>query len=127
MSNLATMETYNVPPRRPMRNALRKAGSKFLELDDAYSGMVVDMYMGSKKNPRDYVDNPLLGASAGMGAVFGGGTPLRDNNVAAYTSAAAKYVAPVGGVTLAGKGILDLTAAFGTAADMPEQQTLVLQ
>ena len=127
MSNLATMETYNVNPRRPVREALRKAGSKLLELDDAYSGRIVDMYMGSKDSPRDYADNPLLGAGAGLSAVFGGGTPLKDNNVAAYTSAAAKYVAPVGGMTLAGKGILDLTAAFGTAADMPEEQTLVLQ
>ena len=92
-----------------MREQLRKAGNKLREMDDAYSGKIVDMYMGTKEKPREYTDNPVLGTAAGMGAIFGGGTPLKDGGVAAYTSAAAKYVAPIAGVTLAGKGIYDLT------------------
>lgn len=40
---------------------------------------------------------------------------------------ASRYALPAGGITLAGQGILDLTAQFGNAADMPEQQSLTLQ
>ena len=109
-----------------MREQLRKAGNKLREMDDAYSGKIVDMYMGSKEKPREYTDNPVLGTVAGMGAIFGGGTPLKDGGVAAYTSAAAKYAAPIGGVTLAGKGLLDLSAQFGNGADYPEENSLTL-
>ena len=42
-------------------------------------------------------------------------------------NAGIRYGLPAAGVTLAGKGIMDLTAQFGSAADMPEQQTLTLQ
>ena len=110
-----------------MKEALRKAGDFLRKKDNEYSEGIVNMYMGPKENPRSYTDNPVLGAASGIAATFAGGTPLKDGGVAAYTSAAAKYVAPVAGVTLAGKGILDLTAQFGSAADMPEQQTLTLQ
>ena len=106
--------------------ATKKLQRKATKLDQAYSDKVVDMYMGPKDKPREYNDNPVLGSTAGLGAIFAGGTPLSQGGMAAYTSAAAKYGAPVAGVSLAGKALMDLTAAYGAAADLPESNTLPL-
>ena len=111
------------------KEQLRKVGDKLRQFDDAYASKVVDMYMGSKEKPREYTDNPVLGTAAGLGAIYGGGTPLSQKGEAeaplsAYTSAAARYVAPAGGVTMAGIALMDLTAAFGGPADRPEPNTL---
>ena len=38
-----------------------------------------------------------------------------------------RYALPAGGITLAGKGLLDMTAQFGSKADEPEDSTLPLQ
>lgn len=81
--------------------------------DDAYSEKVVNMYMGDGQ-----VDNPVQSAAAGLASIYLGGTPYSKMNdhpaykVSAHTSGAAKYAAPVVGVTLAGKGIMDLTEQF---------------
>ena len=40
---------------------------------------------------------------------------------------ASRYALPAGGVTLAGKGLYDLTTQFGNKADEPEDSTLPLQ
>ncbi len=37
---------------------------------------------------------------------------------------ASRYLLPAGGVTLAGKGLYDLTTQFGGKADQPEENTL---
>ena len=42
------------------------------------------------------------------------------------TNVASRYMLPAGGITLAGKGLYDLTAAFGNGADYPEQGQLPL-
>lgn len=94
-------------------NQVRKAGDFLNKMDAAYSNKIIDMYMGTADNPRSYTENPLLGTAAGLASIYGGGTTMamRGNNDvpgSAYTSAAAKYVAPLAGVTLAGKGIYDL-------------------
>ena len=39
---------------------------------------------------------------------------------------ASRYALPAGGVTLAGKALIDLTAAYGGAADQPEPMTLAM-
>lgn len=94
-------------------NNIRKAGAFLSKMDNAYSDKITDMYMGTASNPRSYTENPVLGTAAGLASIYGGGTPLsmRGSNEAtgsAYTSAAARYGAPLAGVTLAGKGIYDL-------------------
>jgi len=71
------------------------------------------MYMGDGD-----VQNPLQSAAAGLASIYLGGTPYSKMNdhpaykVSAHTSGAAKYAAPIVGVTLAGKGIMDLTEQF---------------
>ena len=114
------------------KEQLRKVGDKLRQFDDAYASKIVDMYMGSKDNPREYADNPLLGTIAGIGAIYGGGTPLSQRSgkqemmapLSSYTSAAARYAAPAAGVTMAGVALMDLTSAFGGPADRPEPNTL---
>ena len=118
-----------------MREALRKAGDAVKGFDKAYSDKILNMY-------DQLPDQGVGGAVKSAGLMFGGAVPSLERadvqsanktfaTAASYAlpaiSAGSKYVAPAIGVTLAGKGILDLTAAFGTAADMPEQQTLGLQ
>ena len=103
-----------------MREQLRKAGHALKNMDDQYSSKIVDMYMGPVDNPRE---GGPMGAAAGLGAIFLGGTPataLRDGDtsskIAAATGIGAKYVAPAAGVGLALKGAYDM-------ASMLSQQT----
>ena len=112
-----------------MHNYLRQAVAKLRSFDDAYAEKIVNMYMGSKDKPREYTDNPLLGTAAGLGAIYGGGTPLSQRGISeapgsAYVSAAARYAAPAGGLTMAGMALMDLTSRFGGMADQPEPNQL---
>ena len=98
------------------RELLRKAGDALRGMDDKYSSKIVDMYMGPVDKPRD---GGPMGAVAGLGAIFLGGTPasaLRDGDtaskIAAATGIGAKYVAPAVGVGVALKGALDLADAL---------------
>ena len=94
---------------------LRKAGDALRSMDDQYSAKVVDMYMGPEDSPRSYEKQPVLGAAAALGAIYGGGTPasmMRDGDtnskIAAATGVAAKYIAPAAGIGLALKGAVDM-------------------
>ena len=88
------------------------------KFDDAYSGRINDLWMGPAGSERSYMGNPVLGTAAGTAAVYLGGMPLsqRGNSEmapgSAYTSAAVKYGAPVVGITLAGKALMDLAVAL---------------
>ena len=53
-----------------------------------------------------------------IGSVMSGG--------AAATNLGYRYGLPAAGVTLAGKALIDLTSAFGGAADQPEPNTLTM-
>ena len=113
-----------------MREQLRKAGNKLRAMDDAYTTKINAMYKDA---------NPVVQAA---GAMIGGGHPsLRKGDGsdienkyarAAYeygmpaVAAVPKYVLPAAGVTLAGKGLLDLSAQFGNGADYPEDNSLTL-
>ena len=59
----------------------------------------------------------VLGIQAGERALVGGIKAV---------NAGYRYGLPAAGVTLAGKGLIDLTAQFGNAADQPEQGQLPL-
>ena len=118
--------------RHKIMGGLRKAGDAIRNFDDGYSEKIRDMYEGT---------NPLVQV-AGMG--FGGGHPSfrkgeidrtatsrvgkAAEEVMEYAlpaiNAVPKYVLPAAGVTLAGKGLYDLTMQFGGAADQPEQHQL---
>ena len=111
-------------------NQLRKAGTMLREFDDSYAKKVQEMYIPSdvaelrEKHPVD------VSIRAGLQAVLGGQAardmklglkPGFEDNIFAQgaeralslgvpaISTAVRYGAPVAGVTLAGKGIIDLT------------------
>ena len=98
-----------------MHRPIRKAGVALARMDDAYSNKIVDLLMGPKENPRRFTENPVLGTGAGIGAIFGGGTSVRqgmkgDNATkgAAISSAAVRYGAPGLALGLAGQAAIDL-------------------
>ena len=116
-------------------DGIRKAGSGIRSFDDAYSARIANMYQGS---------NPAVQAA---GYLVGGAHPsfrkaqpdYRDGaskleqalgNASEYAipaaNAVSKYVLPAAGVTLAGQGLIDLTAQFGGTADEQQPQELRL-
>ena len=110
---------------------LRKAGEAMQSFDDAYSAKIREMYKGK-------------GGAAGVAMGFMGGHPtFRKGEVKRQATgpvgqagevameyalpainAVPKYVLPAAGVTLAGKGLYDLTVQFGGTADQPEPNQL---
>ena len=116
-------------------DGLRKAGSAIQSVDDAYSAKIAGIYRGS--NPAVQTAAYLVG---GAHPSFRKAEPdYRDGaskferalgNAAVYAipaaNAVSKYVLPTAGVTLAGKGLMDLTAMFGGTADEQQPQELRL-
>jgi hypothetical protein len=109
--------------RETIANGLRKAGQTIRNFDDAYSEKIMDMY--SQDNT-----NPVVGS---IGLLVGGSVPStrkldttpQDDSWQQKTMATAmsyglpavstvpKYVLPAAGVTLAGKGLVDLAGILG--------------
>ena len=125
-------------PIRKAGQALRIGAKKGFravrKADDAYSTKIREMYKGT----------PVPIAVAGT--MVGGGMPsLRkgqmneprnkfEERVKApleyalpVVNAVPKYVAPAAGVTLAGRGLMDIANSFGNKADEPEENTLPLR
>ena len=108
-----------------IKEGLRMAGTKLVEFDDAYSGMIRDLYkdapaglktagyMVGGGHPSFRKAEPE-GAEGAMKAVMEYGVPA--------VNAVPKYVLPALGVGLAAKGVADV--AFGGNADTPEHHTL---
>ena len=107
------------------RKGLRKAGTKLQEFDDAYSGMIRDLYKDAPTSLKTagYMvggGHPSLrkaepeGAEGAMKVAMEYGIPA--------INAVPKYVLPAVGVGLAAKGVADV--AFGGNADTPESHTL---
>ena len=114
-----------------MREFLRKTGKSILDADERYA----------KRAARD-----MGGAHQSPVKVFLGATPAREfgyetskaqgfkehmigsvmSGGAAATNLGYRYGLPAAGVTLAGKALIDLTSAFGGAADQPEPNTLTM-
>ena len=99
------------------RELLRKAGEALRGMDDAYSAKIAEMYEGS---------NPAVQAAAYM---VGGAHPstrkaipegsegsimhgILEYGIPAI-NAVPKYVLPAAGVTLAGKGLIDMANVIG--------------
>ena len=62
------------------KGKLRKAGQRLRigakramktakSMDDAYAEKIIDMYLGTKENPKQFTDNPALGSVAGLAAI----------------------------------------------------------
>ena len=111
--------------RKTAMDGLRKAGQFLGDVDQAYSEQVrkVPMFnnIGSNVSVRETFEYPNQGVGwkerravdVMTGAVLG-------------TNLASKYALPAGGVTLAGKGLMDIAARFGSPADEQEPNQLPL-
>ena len=116
----------------------RKAGEflaglleKARNLDDAYTARINKMYEGSNPAVRTAAviaggGHPSLRKGEVEHLVYGPETRMQRGarNVMEYVlpavNAVPKYVLPAAGVTLAGKGLIDLAASFGGPADQQE-------
>ena len=130
--------------RQTIMDAIRMAGSKLNQIDTAYADALVPKNLDQPQNMMDIVNAfglygralPLSDVKGAIPAGFdapyrsiGGQGPITaaDARVQSYMDAAimganiaSRYALPAGGVTLAGKGLYDLTAAFGNEADYQE-------
>lgn len=113
--------------REALVDLLSKGGKKFREFDDAYAAAVRDRLMIPEGDPR--ASSPM-GIARNMAGAFGGApvthgpaaVVLKDGtermpqgvleNVVSYgipaTGAAVRYALPAAGVSLAGRGLMDL-------------------
>ena len=123
----------------------RKAGeflSGLLEkaraVDDAYTARINKMYEGSNPAVRTAAviaggGHPSLRKGEVEHLVYGPETKMQRGarNAMEYALPAAntvpKYVLPAAGVTLAGKGLIDLAASFGGPADQQEPGQILLR
>ena len=133
--------------RQQVMGALRKAGQAVKDFDTAYSGKIAQMYVGplEKASLEGRTPNPVQVATGVFGSMLGGGVPsferlkidyqaddpLRNldgvvSRILPAINTVPKYVLPAAGITLAGKGLYDLTTQFGNAADYPEEGQLRL-
>ena len=119
--------------RKTAMDGLRKAGEFLSNADAKYANAV-------KNTIED--KSSWTGAARGMTSAV----PLKDvttlhgaetrdevlqaialNSSIGGANIAARYALPAGGVTLAGKGLMDMAAMFGSSADEPEPNQLPLQ
>lgn len=115
--------------RKQLMDGLRKAGQKIKAFDDAYAERV-GRDIGSDE---EYPLRKLLSASKVFEDPRIQSDSLREEVLAhlmnagiTATNIGYRYGLPAAGVTLAGKGLYDMTAAFGNEADYPEQGQLPL-
>lgn len=127
--------------RERLGRGFRKVGESINNFDKAYAGK----FERDAKGPIDGIG--LMGRAVPLSESYqtigmseyearGGIGPRtrneRDMGRAAGTGVfaanlASRYLLPAGGVTLAGKGLYDLTVAFGSSADQPQPGELGLQ
>ena len=121
------------------REQLRKAGKALQSFDTAYADMIEKGVLDNMKNmpgPRGVLEGfrgmtsavPLDKIFVDQGAE---NAKERALSIAMNTGVFAanvgsRYLLPAGGVTLAGKGLYDLTAQFGGVADQQEPGQLSL-
>ena len=122
---------------------LRKAGRAFLDFDKKYADAIYDSpYLADSRGEvmtegrqryRNMRGLPLEDVPGYTIVRDEAGNELPSDfrsklNDFAYGAAnvGARYALPAYGVTVAGKGLYDLTAAFGNGADYPEEGSLPL-
>ena len=126
--------------RQTAMDGLRKAGMFLQEKDEQYAQKI----RGGANENMNSMPGPL-GVMEGYRSMTSG-TPLNQiyvdhgatnrseravsigaNTAMMMSNVGARYALPAGGVTLAGKGLMDIAAAFGGKADEPEPNQLPLQ
>tara|TARA_R110002012_G_scaffold50126_2_gene129832 strand:- start:3382 stop:3789 length:408 start_codon:yes stop_codon:yes gene_type:complete len=130
--------------RQVIMDGLRKAGTAFLDMDERYAKAFED---GLPTNPNVVQGFGGMGRSiplrdhkgyfpVGSDYEFKGGHGPKEpghyrreriaDNVILAANIASRYLLPAGGVTLAGKGLYDLTVGFGNEADETQPSQLPL-
>ena len=121
-------------PKEKAMGPLRKAGKAFLDFDEAYANasdrinMPAITQVGHSiplREALDYSQDPMKLAGKGSDNSFVGRAARGAVNAGVLgANIASRYALPMGGVTLAGKALIDLTAQYGGPADQPEPMTL---
>ena len=123
------------------REMLRKAGSAFMDFDRAYADAVhrpgmdrvttntqaipFSDFVGGGINVKDEGGIGIPGLATGGPRIDAINQFMADAPYIA-ANAGVRYGLPAAGITLAGKGLYDMTAMFGNGADYPEQGQLPL-
>ena len=116
---------------------LRKAGQKINNFDKMYSDAVKQRVYGDDPSGKRGIIGDALGGRWGDVEVDDEILKSMPNYVQAGARAyqygvpavgyTARYIAPAAGVTLAGKGLIDIANSFGGPADEPQPNELVLE
>ena len=108
-------------------NQLRKAGKAIADIDRSYANKVAS-HIDPSKQPLLELGSAVPIADALQGREADTRTEkallMAMNAGVAGMNVASRYALPAGGVTLAGKGLYDLTVQFGGLADQPEPNQL---
>ena len=132
--------------RQTVMDGLRKAGNAFLDMDERYANAIFDgtggdnamktffgnVGMTSRAAPIKELDKffntSVYEAKGGYGPRDAKAHRVGQAVDAGYMASniAARYLLPAGGITLAGKGLYDLTVGFGGEADQQEPAQLPL-
>ena len=114
------------------REMLRKAGKAFLDFDEKYADMMFNpakqdqFAQGTRALPLREVPG-YNQVTDGAGNILASDTRSQLSDLAyGAANVGVRYGLPAAGVTIAGKGLYDLTAMFGNGADYPEQGSLPL-
>ena len=122
--------------RKRIMDGLRKAGSAINDFDKSYADAVKHRVYGDDPRGTKGIIGDALGGRWGDVEVDADALQTQPNHVRAAIRAyeyavpaigyTARYVAPAAGVTLAGKGLIDIANSFGGPADEPQPTELPL-
>ena len=132
--------------RQTVMDGLRKAGQAFLDMDERYASAIYDG-TGGDNSMKTYFGNVGMTARAAPIKELDRFTPTSEYEARGgygprdeasqrlgqgidagliASNIASRYLLPAGGVTLAGKGLYDLTIGFGSEADETQPAQLPL-
>ncbi len=122
--------------RKQIMDGLRMAGSKLDEFDQRYADAVKRSVYGDDPSGTKGIIGDALGGRWGDVEIDGDILSTMPNYIQAGARAyqygvpaagyTARYVAPAAGITLAGKGLMDIAGSFGGQADEPSPGVLPL-
>ena len=123
--------------RQMIMDNLRKAGSRINDFDKMYSDAVKQRVYGDDPRGMKGWIADFLGGRVGDVEIDEEILKELPNYIQAGARAVqygvptvgytARYIAPAAGVTLAGKGLIDIANSFGGPADEPQPNELVLE
>jgi hypothetical protein len=123
--------------RQTIMDGLRKAGQAFNDFDERYANAVKERIQGDDSSGMRGFAADFAGGRVGDvevdEEVFKQVPRYMQAGARAYqygvpiAGYATRYVAPAAGVTLAGKGLIDIANSFGGPADEPQPNELRLE